>query len=111
MSRHYNMNISVQNIKDEKMKNRIVEILKENWDGTGSWYPELEELNFWGEDNLCGGEGEDEFAERIAKELCKISTDLELDVHATYLEDLPYNTYSFSQEKMKKLLKKLGGKT
>lgn len=61
---------------------------------------------FAGESSLCGGEGEDEFAKRVAKSIMKANGGpCEVSVQATFLEDLPHESYYFDEDNYKELMK------
>jgi len=64
-------------------------------------------LNCYGEDSLCGGASEEEFAARVRDAVWKITECFsEISVIATYLEDLPYETYTFDEDDYEKWKKK-----
>jgi len=44
---------------------------------------------------LCGGESEEEFADRLSKSIREVVEEVEINVNATCLEDLPCTTYTF----------------
>jgi hypothetical protein len=49
--------------------------------------------------HLCGGETENEFARRLAKAIFKANgAPCKVKVLATCLEDLPYESYTFSEK-------------
>lgn len=53
------------------------------------------ELTSYGEDSLCGGESEEEFVDRLSKELWKAADVgyFPVEVRMTYLEELPYEEH------------------
>jgi len=73
MSRSYGMTVKIFGHNPEKTQDIIDAVLPEwNWDGSDVFVQEEgtedEEILFGeGMDNLCGGESEDEFADRVAK--------------------------------------------
>lgn len=95
MSRTYEMMITVQGCTDEQ-REPVFEALQEVWNISDEWGGQGEhglELTFVGESSLCGGETEDEFFRRVVKRLRKIDNGFGVEVKATYLENLPYETY------------------
>jgi hypothetical protein len=65
------------------------------------------ELAANGQSCLCGGESEEEFAHRLAKAVMEANGGpCEVEVSATYLEDLPNETYTFGKEDYKQLVGK-----
>jgi hypothetical protein len=58
-----------------------------------------ENIVAFGNGSLCGGQSEDEYAGELAKEIFTANGGpCEVEVCATYLEDLPFERYSFSAE-------------
>lgn len=58
------------------------------------WYFFEGDLSSYGESNLCGGEDEEEFVDRLAHSIWKANKKFcEVVVNATYLEELPYETH------------------
>jgi hypothetical protein len=109
MSRYYGMSVRVSGHVKEKAE-AIAAALAEEWP---SLWENLEnqldadELSAYGEDRLCGGEMEDEFAARVAKaawtangEYCAVN------VNCTCLEDLPFESYDFDEERYDELMEK-----
>mgnify|MGYP001184889729 CR=1 FL=1 len=97
MSRWYEMSVTVAGF-NRKRKARIVAECMQEWGfgaedfaehGRGS--PEVKPvLRATARDNLCGGESEEDFADRIAGAIWKANgAYCEVTVHATYLEGLP----------------------
>ena len=57
-------------------------------------------------DNLCSGEGEHEFARRLARAIWEANGDYcEVEIRATYLENLPCETYSFDEDEYGELVR------
>jgi hypothetical protein len=107
MSRLYSMQIMVHNFNTEK-EEKIEEAVREIWNVDDSWKdPDDSGITFYGESNLCGGESEEEFSERMAKKVWKANEGYcEVNINATYLEELPYESYGFDEEEYEKLMKK-----
>lgn len=59
-----------------------------------------------GDGQLCGGESEDEFAERITKAIWQANGQFcSVEVCATYLEDLPCEQYQLDRDDYDRLRK------
>ena len=102
MSRAYREAIEVRDYSHDRV-DIIIETVENNWDVEeihGAERVPGEELVFWGDETLCGGESEEEWATRISKEIIKAngSKPCTIHVHMTYLEELPYETYSIEPE-------------
>ncbi len=58
---------------------------------------------------LTGGESEEEFAERVARAVVKANGGpCEVEITATYLEDIPTETYSFARGDYQRLAEQRG---
>lgn len=95
MGRLYEMAIHISGFRKERIKNIQTQIQKE-WN-----VKELQSgkstVSFFGEINLSGGESEDEFARKVATLIWNINgAYCKVEVNATYLENLPSETYSFT---------------
>lgn len=106
MSRVYDMTVEIEGY-DKKLEEKIKSAASEEWP-FDEWqqYPDCP-LTAGAEGNLCGGEQEDKFAARLAKAIwtanggpCKVT------VNATYLEDLPCETYALDEEDYDKVMAK-----
>jgi hypothetical protein len=92
MSRYYGMSVTISR-HDPKKVRKIKAAAKgqwpfEDWQGAG------EELRAYAEDNLYGGETEEQFAERLAVAVWRANgTYCDVVVDATYLESLPYESH------------------
>ena len=100
MSRSYNMFVRITNFNQDN-KDQIQEAAENEWGGLGdNWYIHENEdeiqMSSESDGSLCGGEGEEEFSERIAKAIWEANGGFcKVEVSATYLEDLPCETYFF----------------
>jgi hypothetical protein len=73
----------------------------EDWTGDG----QTGELSSYAEDKLCGGEEEAEFTERLALAIWQAAgAYCEVTVNATYLEDLPCESYSLDEDDYVRLI-------
>jgi len=118
MSRSYDMQIRVYGVKEENFES-VVNFLEEVW-----WRGDVAEIKDIFENNrdditkpdgisffmceqgiLCGGEGEDEFAEKVYIGLTEIEPDIRVKIHAVYLDDPPSTEYSFGFKEKKAIIK------
>ena len=110
MSRSYNMFIRVYNFNQDN-KDQIQEAAEEEWGGLGDdWYCHKDEdgveMSSGADGSLGGGESEDEFSERMAKAIWEANGGFcQVEVGATYLEDLPCDTYNFGEGEYDRLTK------
>jgi hypothetical protein len=101
MSRSYNMLVKVNGFDPEKI-DRIKDAAEDEWD--------FDDWNEYHHENdistsacadgyLAGGETEDEFGGRLAKAIWAANDAYcEVQVVATYLENIPCETYSFDED-------------
>jgi len=98
MSRSYGMRVRIVKPNTRKLK-EIQKAMDEIWQFTDLETVKgkgrsVQAIEAYGESNLCGGESEEEFAERFAAAIWKASGGYcEIEIDATYLEDLPYSTH------------------
>ncbi|HOX44561.1 MAG TPA: hypothetical protein PK668_13255 [Myxococcota bacterium] len=97
MSRAYDMAITVRGVESRKRK-QVQRAAEQEWPGFDGWYFQcLESANILtasGSGNLCGGESEEEFADRVAQAVWAAhGVFCEVEVAATYLEELPYEQH------------------
>jgi len=97
MSRFYQMSVEVSGHDPAKVA-QIQEAAEAEWP-FDDWFDSGENLTASGQANLSGGEGEEEFAERLSLTIwranggyCRVSVD------STYLENLPYETHELDEE-------------
>ena len=107
MSRYYGMTVNVKGVKRENAKSVIKFLEKE-------WFDEVaddvrvdiekdvtsKELDFSMNQvgYLCGGESEEEFAEKMYKGIVEINGKTKVNVVCVYLEDCPITEYSFGND-------------
>lgn len=112
MSRYYEMYVELENVNPERVE-AVQDAANAEWP-FDDWHAydapgdRGAVRSASGRGNLTGGESEQEFAERLAKVIwranggpCLISLD------ATYLGELPYDSYSFDESDYAKLMDKL----
>ena len=96
MSRYYNMFVRVVGANPDRF-DAIKDAASAEWEFE-NWDQFRGELTASADDRLCGGETEQQFAERLAKAVWTASGGpCEVEVKATYLEDTPYEEYSFDE--------------
>jgi len=101
MSIAYSMTFHVENF-DPGKADAIMAAVNEEWgDENGSWREDAcckagspERLVVVGDGNLCAGESEEEFTDRVSAAIWAANGGFcEVAVHATCLEELPYTTH------------------
>ena len=109
MSRSYDMQVIVKKFDMDRI-NEIKEACKNEWS--------FEDMDIYqmdadpmiignAEDNLCSGETEDEFADRISAAIWKANNGYcPITVRAMYLEDLPYEIHERVHKHYQRWLKK-----
>jgi len=108
MSRYYEMALRVRGANPDRV-DAIQDAAAGEW-SFDDWHPlgdPHDPASFFsrGQDNLCGCAGESEFAEGLARAIWKANGGYcEVEVGATYLEALPYETYGFDKEAFEKLV-------
>ena len=123
MSRCYGMSIKITG-HDKNKACAIFDAIKKEWEFQDEFFQDVpadnNEPNFlsaYGESFLCGGE--EEFTDRVALAVWKANNGYcRVEVTATYLEDLPYETHirdeddfdesQFALEMMEEELVKIG---
>lgn len=102
MSRYYDMSVTITNFNFERVE-QLMEAAKEEWSFT-DWYQEANYISASADDNLCGGESEEEFAARLTKAIWKANGAFcGVDIQATYLDELPCEQYSLTPEDYNKM--------
>lgn len=109
MSRNYEMSVNVKGYSP-KRREAIEEAAQEEWEFT-DWHhyqnQDKHELTSFGQGQLCGGETEREFADRLAAAIMKANgKPCFIEIGQTCLDDLPVETYCFDTEDYKKLVGK-----
>lgn len=101
MSRMYEMHVEIENVNSD-IKEAVIEACTEEWPFS-EWHEDEESkksrkgkyrLESWGQSNLCGGESEEEFTRRLKAAIWKAAgTYVPVMVYATFMENLPCETY------------------
>ncbi len=97
MARGYEMAIEISGIERERRKN-VRKAVQKEWN--------IEVFDFdrrdafaSGQGSLCGGESEEEFAERLTRAIWQANgAYCQMAVKVTYLEEIPFETYSFDRK-------------
>jgi hypothetical protein len=114
MSRLYEMTVRVENF-DTSKKEKIIQECANVWPfaiddwwcrdgfdrtGTAGYI-----MSATAEGSLCGGETEDEFSERLSKVIWSANEAFcGVSVIATYMEDLPHETYDMDFEDYERIM-------
>jgi hypothetical protein len=103
MSRSYEMTVEISGYRPEKA-NAVRDAAASLW-GFNDWYDQDDALTASADGNLCGGESEEEFTERLSLAVwqangayCQVSVD------ATFLECLPRETYCLDEADYTRLI-------
>lgn len=105
MSRSYNMVFTVSGAKPSLL-DAIYEAIQGEWNVQSPWgHSDRTELRCDGDSNLCGGESEEEFADRMSVLIWQANQGFcEVEIAATCLENLPYENHTRSQAFYDKVL-------
>ena len=103
MSRAYSMQVRIYDCPPE-LYTAVKARANEEWDfeewDFGDWDidGDSDEVVLWGagESQLCGGESEAEFVDRLMEALWSVCPRVRVVVDATFLEDLPRTTHTRS---------------
>ena len=103
MSRYYSMSVSITGA-DANRVDAVKQAVKAEWE-FDDWQEHNGVLTALADGRLCGGETEDQFAERVAKAVWAANgAPCQINVTATYLEDLPYESYSLDESDYDRLV-------
>ena len=103
MSRYYGMYVTVKD-GDAACIEEIKTAARAEWP-LEDWHEHEGTLTASGADSLTGGESEEEFAERLSKAIWQANGGFcEVCVDATYLEELPYESYCLDEEDYRRLV-------
>ena len=103
MSRYYNMYASVSRANPDRF-DTIKAAASEEWDFE-DWNEFEGTLTASADGKLCAGETDQEFAERLARAVWKANGGpCEVEVQATYLEDLPHEDYVLDEADYERIM-------
>ena len=107
MSRMYEMTVEIKDYRAKRLK-RIIHACREEWNFAPDDFTRehmdpmarrYDKIIATAEGNLCGGENEREFADRLARAIWKANGRYcHVAVRATNLENMPYETYSYDED-------------
>jgi hypothetical protein len=79
---------------DPKRKDKVIEAARELWTFDDFLDTDKTVLESTGQENLCGGETEEEFADRLTKAVWEANEKYCIvEVRSTFMEELPYTTH------------------
>ena len=103
MSRNYSMTVIVSDPKPDRTA-AIQQAAAGEWD-FGDWHHDGGQMFGYGDGRLCGGESEEEFADRLAKAIWDANGGFcEIELRTTYLDDLPQVDYCRSEDDYHRLM-------
>ena len=103
MSRNYSMMVIVTEPNFDRTA-AIQQAAAGQWD-FDDWHQDGGQLFGYGDGRLCGGETEEEFADRLAKAIWDANGGFcEIEVRTTYLDDLPQVDYCRSEDDYDRLM-------
>lgn len=103
MSRRYDMCITVDHFKSVADLVKTEGVISDCWtvDYSNQIRTDVSTLSLeaGGENYLCGGESEEEFAARVSEAVWEeLGYFVEVTVRATYLEEIPFETHICSED-------------
>ena len=102
MSSFYNMHIKISG-HVVGMTKAIKTAANSEWE-FDDWFEYDGKLSAGADGNLCGGETEKQFAERVSVAVWKANEKFcNVEINATYLQELPYETYSLDEDDFERL--------
>ena len=104
MSRYYNMSVTITGANPDRIE-EVKAAAGHEWP-FDDWYERNGVLSASFDDYLFSGETEEEFVQRLAKAIWTANgTACEVEVTATYLENLPRESYSLGADDYDRLMK------
>lgn len=110
MSRAYEMTVEIEDYKARNLP-KVVRACRREWDfapddfireKTDPLKRRFDKVIATAQGSLCGGEEEHEFANRLVRAVWKANGGYcYVEVHATFLENLPYESYTFDEDDFK----------
>ena len=110
MSRAYEMTVEIKDYKGKRLK-QIERACRKEWnfapddfirERTDPLKRRYDKVIATAQGNLCGGEQEQEFAKRLTMAIWKANGGFCLvEVRSVYLEELPYESYSYDEDDFK----------
>ena len=107
MSRFYEMSVEVSGHDSAKVA-EVQAAAEQEWPFADWWFAgddNAATMHASGQDNLYGGETEEDFAERLSLAIWRANTGYcRVSVDATYLENLPYETHGLDEADYARLI-------
>lgn len=104
MSRSYSMRVEIEGL-DPKRRRAIKSAANREWRFAGHWYEDDDALEAASEGFLCGGEGEDQFVDRLSMAVWRANgTYCPVRVTASYLDSAPYEEYELDEAAYQRLM-------
>ncbi len=98
MSRYYSMFVRIRDFRAERL-DAVKQAAEAEWSFDDWFLDDDGVLTASADSNLCGGETEEEFAERLTKAIWAANGSFcGVEVNATYLEDLPCETHCLDED-------------
>jgi hypothetical protein len=98
MSRYYHMSVAVTGVAPERAET-VKQAAETEWPFEDWYLDGRSVLTASADDNLCGGETEEEFAVRLAKAIWAANGGFcVVEISATYLENVPSETYCLGED-------------
>ncbi|MGO9109637.1 MAG: hypothetical protein ACLP9L_10415 [Thermoguttaceae bacterium] len=108
MSTLYDMRVEISEY-DEGREKALKAAAEKQWPFE-NWSEEAEELEAFAQGSLSGGEGEEEFADRLVRAIWQANGGYcPITVTATCLEDLPCEEFEFDEEAYSRLMGRRAG--
>lgn len=105
MSRFYEMQVGIElPCKDRELAEKIFAACRQEWPFTdfelcAPILSSTSRMDMTAQSYLCGGETEDKFVDRLSRAIWTAAgQSLEIEIHAMYLEDLPYELHTRGED-------------
>jgi hypothetical protein len=96
MSRYFSMFVRISGANPDRTE-AVQNAAAGEW-SFDAWHESSGILTSGGDGQLGGGESDDEFSQRLAKAIWAANGGFcEVELHSTYLDDLPYESFNFDQ--------------
>jgi hypothetical protein len=106
MSRAYSMTVEISGHDPTRIE-AITAAAQAEWPFDADWIENEGKLWATGDGQLCGGEREEEFTERLSLAIWQANGAFcEVVVNATYMEELPYEIYCLNKDDYTRLMRK-----
>ena len=97
MSRYYEMTVEISGHNPEK-ESHIKTAAEDMWPFGEWWSSGVGDIRASAQSNLCGGEDEEQFTERLSVVVWQANGGFcEVVVNATYMDELPYETHTLDE--------------